>query len=259
MRLIPLVFCLSVVGCATVPAPDEELSPSDNDQGRHCSPDSRLLTPHQQLLRFFIENQLCLDAIGEHCGQRPEAVARYLEYLRKSVAASKASARAEPAAYDFEYVVLNDVQGLFGGCRIFVRHDGLCIVEVVTPHSEGAAPNVAESQFIYHRVRHSLPELFMCRLRDTLVAARFFSTIFATRYGRPDEGRPSIRVRLNGGLGRTVSMFDMDTHSAFCAVFQALSEIGRNQDKFPSTDTGEFSWAQVPPEFSEFRDILTGE
>jgi len=118
----------------------------------------------------------------------------------------------------FDWVVLLDVQGLFGGRDLWLAADGTAHCRTVGPPRQGEA-RLPERRFSFTAPAGDLDEL------RRLLAARDVAAIRTpARYGVPDEARPVICVQ-SGGERHAVAKWARDVHPEFDAIYGLLVRI----------------------------------
>lgn len=108
---------------------------------------------------------------------------------------------------------LRDAEGSAGGRNLYLRGDGTCVLQIVSPPKEGQA-GLRERRFEFRLVAQDWEELV--KLFET---HRFFEIRIPERTGTPGEGRATLAVDLWTGESATAAKWRGDLQAAFDAIY----------------------------------------
>lgn len=133
---------------------------------------------------------------------------------------------------------MSDVQGLWGGRRIFVYGNGRVVVQ-----------SVAEEMY-EQRYEFVLPAVEVRRLLGTCIEKDFMTIREdAGRMGIPDEAWREITLINAAGERRTVARWEGEKDSRFDAVYNELLHIEALIGNTEPIYSGPFEWEYVPEGF----------
>ncbi len=155
---------------------------------------------------------------------------------------------AQPAAADFDQVVLLDVQSLRGGVNLWISGDGNAVCCFVKP------PQKNETGLQEIRYSFKLSGQQAAALSDLLNRHDFFHIRTADRYGVPDEARPVLFVK-SGGRTHTAAKWAGDRHRHFDPIYEFLLKIARSGRAGAEAGKGAFDGNWKPEGFPENRAI----
>lgn len=127
------------------------------------------------------------------------------------------SAPTSRPAMAFQYIILKDVHGLWGGRNVWIHSNGQCIAQEVKPGSGQLQENRCETRLTEYGLKLVISQL----------ESHHFETIQTKdRVGVPDEARPEIIVRLDNGKLISHSKWANDKHADFDAIYDLLLTLG---------------------------------
>lgn len=138
----------------------------------------------------------------------PEAAAPAPE-----VPPARGPAAVEPPSEPIEWLVLDDIQGLFGGRALYVAGDGAVALRVVRPEERGLRERRFEARWPGER---------MGELQELLARHGVATMVVPERPGIPDEALARLRVRWRSGREHEVSKWESDRHAGFDEVYGRL-------------------------------------
>ena len=121
-------------------------------------------------------------------------------------------------SFEIEELTLKDVQPLFGGQNFFLESDGLVFVESVNMREKVKCK----------RYKLKLSNEQLKELADLISKHNFFTITIPERPGKPDEARPTIRIKLRSGEEKVIKKWANDTHQDFDAIYNWLLDIIKN-------------------------------
>lgn len=117
---------------------------------------------------------------------------------------------------DFEWLMLRDVQGLYGGRVIYVLPDGSLVAQKVMPGPGGLHDQRSEG---------SLDADGRRRLADLLVEHELRTMEVPSRLGVPDESLAVLTVRFRDGAVVNAQKWNGVAHAGFSAIYGHLMGI----------------------------------
>ena len=142
-------------------------------------------------------------------------------------------------------LTLRDAEGPAGGRNLYLRGDGTCVVQVVSPPKEGSTGPV-ERRFESRLAAQDWEEL--AKLFET---HRFFDVRIPERTGAPGEGRATLAVELWTGESGTAAKWHGDNQPAFDAIHTwLLSRAGTASSGRPRAE-GAYDPAWRPAGFAK--------
>ena len=155
---------------------------------------------------------------------------------------SKPQATTRPAARG---IMLQDVQGLYGGQNVYIRWDGATIVQVA---EGGEGSNERRYEF-------KLQEDELRQLRSLITKHDFVNIRIKERMGVPDEALPTITVRPESGQAATVAKWAGDKDKDFDAVYDYLrGVVSKAKSRTPAYE-GRFTYEWRPEGFEKFEQF----
>ena len=118
----------------------------------------------------------------------------------------------------FDRVVLLDVQGLFGGCDLWLSAAGSAQCRIVRPPG-GGGPGLRETRHAF-----TVPHADLDALGKLLTGHDLATMQTQNRYGVPDEARPVVCVQSGENI-RAVGKWAGDVHPAFDAIYGFLRRL----------------------------------
>jgi hypothetical protein len=125
----------------------------------------------------------------------------------------------DPPSSDFTWLMLHDIQGLYGGRALYIRPDGSVIVQVV----ESREPDGLEDA----RYEGALDAGARTRIVEALTAADFRNLDVPDRLGVPDEARAVLVVRYADGVVHRAAKWQDDEHAEFVRITTVVMEVAR--------------------------------
>ncbi len=134
---------------------------------------------------------------------------------------------------------LRDVQGLFGGQNLWLRADGLLIVQKV-------ATGQVEKRFELQLE----PEIVAVVERLVLVDQPVANIEIPEHMGMPDEARPTLALTTRSGQVAEVAKWANDVHDGFDTIYASLLRlVQRAVDEGALIHEGPFDWDWRPEGF----------
>lgn len=139
-----------------------------------------------------------------------------------------------PATWAAAQLQLDDVQGLWGGRRVWLWGTGQVVWQAV-------ARGMYE-----HRHRATLPLAQIHTLFEHCCAVDWVTLVLPQRPRLPDEACPTIRLCNSQGGTHSLSQPANDPHSAFEALYHAVLQLEPASTRGPCIYEGPFEWDYVP-------------
>jgi hypothetical protein len=142
----------------------------------------------------------------------------------------------EISSATFDRILLQDVQGLWGGQNLYIASDGTVVAQIITPNR-----GLQE-----RRIEFSLPPAKISELIQILNEARFFSIQTEDRLGEPDEAHPTLIVKLKTGQRCMVQKWDGDKHVEFDSIYKWLLAVVDLSKQNKPVYEGPLDWTWKP-------------
>ncbi len=148
-------------------------------------------------------------------------------------------------AGNFSKIVLQDVQGLWGGRDLWLSSSGTGMCRVVDHSDDPANPGLQEKRY-----RIAISQTEVGALRSVLGRWNFVAIESSSRPGIPDEARP--RIYLDDGKKANVAyrwMGDVNKGDAFQEIYVALKKVVETAARGNPVHSGTLDWKWYPEGF----------
>lgn len=133
------------------------------------------------------------------------------------------------------WVVMHDIQGLWGGEAIWVKEDRTAIIQVV------------ESGQKEKRYRARVRDAAWTELERLIGAHDFLHLQISPRRVEPDEAHPLVALVTKDGTRARVGKLGNDSHPRFDALYGHLREMCRaTEGARELIHEGEYDWSWCP-------------
>lgn len=139
----------------------------------------------------------------------------------------------------FTKIILRDAHGLWGGPNVYLRSDGVLIVQDVGRGPRG---------LVERRYRSRIDPKKIQQLDRLLAEHRFVTLTSSTGPPIPDEGRPSLWAAFADGRMHEVSKWDHDSNPDFEAIASWLVALIAGAKKAKPIFEGPYDSAWMPDE-----------
>ena len=143
----------------------------------------------------------------------------------------------EEASGEFEWLMIHNIQGLYGGRALYIRPDGTTVAQKVV---------IGDEDLRDHHFEGALDAGARARIADLLVEHGFRSMAVPDRLGIPDETRTVLVVRFRDGTVTQLSKWDEDRYEPFDALSGHLMGIADALAAGRSSHEGAFDYAWRP-------------
>jgi hypothetical protein len=140
-------------------------------------------------------------------------------------------------------ILLHDVQGLFGGCALWVGEDRTAFIQVVDRPPTGAS-GVWEKRY-----KKKLTDDHWAAIERLVGAHNLLTVKMPERLGVPDEARPIIIFLTRSGTTVKLRKWINDKHPDFDPVYTYL--LGICQDQGELLQEGQYMWEWCPTGFEQ--------
>lgn len=147
----------------------------------------------------------------------------------------------EESKWSAVQIELNDIQGLWGGRKIYIKGTGHALVQLVRPGMQERRYELALSVTAWTQLVH------------TFIEKDFVAIVPPERAGIPDEARPQITIVNPAREQRTVSKWDGVKEERFDAIYRMLVGLETLTEQLKpvyegsySPDTMEFGLSRGP-------------
>jgi hypothetical protein len=146
-------------------------------------------------------------------------------------------ASTDAASSGFAWLMLHDVQGMFGGRALYLRPDGSVVVQVVAVEEAGLVDRHFETR---------LDDEARAGIAGLLQEHEFQKMLVESRPGIPDEARAVIAVGYGDGSEHTVAKWAGVSHEGFSALYGHLVGIVDKAASGEPSHTGAFDYHWRP-------------
>ncbi|MEE2750137.1 MAG: hypothetical protein VX519_01800 [Myxococcota bacterium] len=146
-------------------------------------------------------------------------------------------ASPEATSSGLAWLVLHDVQGLYGGRALYLRPDGSVVVQVVA---------VEEAGLVDRHFETSLDDEARAGIAKLLEEHDFQKMLVESRPGIPDEARAVIAVGYGDGGQHSVAKWAGVSHEGFTALYGHLVSIADKAATGEPIYTGAFDYNWRP-------------
>jgi hypothetical protein len=143
----------------------------------------------------------------------------------------------DAASWEKAAIRLDDVQGLWGGRRLFVTGAGKAIVQTVARGMQELRYSLELAPGAFHR------------LMEICIAQDFLTCAGGVRPGRPDEPCPMITLVNIADEHRSVHKWAGDRNDRFGALYAALLDLETLAAAGEPVHSGAFDWNYAPAGF----------
>jgi hypothetical protein len=152
------------------------------------------------------------------------AICVFLQACEYGKEDSSTDKKSVPSYEKVTWVMLRDVQGLWGGRNLYLARDGTAYAQIVTPpRSPYREGGLDEQRFQLNLAKEEVDSFI-----NLLNKHDFLGITIRSRPGVPDEGRPSLLVRFSSGEQKTVEKWANDKHADFDAIYSWLLSLTKN-------------------------------